>query len=407
MGSVSFTGILLLEKQNPSRAIRIHPDAASLASSFHPSLLTSADILSNHRPCSIPSSAMLPSSVRRVVSSAPPAAAAGLAASAPRVAAAVSKPVVMRGHQRRFSSSKPSRSDNGSNEFSAGQSVPASSSRHDGKASGDKRKRKNKEAAARDASFKKLPSVPATHHMSHEALGLSSFFSLHRPISITQTMPRTVSEEHFASIFAARSKAARVSDTMSTLSDTIDQLDGPMAQMTIGGQEEQMQNGMQRLEVRNPDGSESSVYLQVDTMSGDFLPFRPPPLPQAQSGEGEVGMATEAEAAEENPQHRVYKAMFTIEESTEADGQIRIVAHSPRIINEDQPRSFIERLAQRQLRFDESRARRASGLAGSHAVGDTMEAISVKRQRKLRMKKKKYKKFMKRTRNLRRKLDRT
>lgn len=80
--------------------------------------------------------------------------------------------MVMRGHQRRFSSSKPSRSDNGSNEFSAGQSVPASSSRHDGKASGDKRKRKSKEASARDASFKKLPSVPATHHMSHEGMEL-------------------------------------------------------------------------------------------------------------------------------------------------------------------------------------------------------------------------------------------
>ncbi len=217
-------------------------------------------------------------------------------------------------------------------------------------------------------------------------------------------MPRTVSDEHFASIFAARSKASRISETMSTLSDTIDQLEGPMAQMTIGGQDEQMQNGMQRLEVRNADGSESSVYLQVDTMSGDFLPFRPPPLPQAQAAEGETAMAAaEAEAADENPRHRVYKAMFTIEESTEADGQIRIVAHSPRIINEDQPRSFIERLAQRQLRFDESRARRANG----HAAGETMEAISVKRQRKLRMKKKKYKKFMKRTRNLRRKLDRT
>jgi hypothetical protein len=36
-----------------------------------------------------------------------------------------------------------------------------------------------------------------------------------------------------------------------------------------------------------------------------------------------------------------------------------------------------------------------------------MYAISVKRQRKLRMKKKKYKKLMKRTRNERRKLDRT
>ncbi|KAM3449577.1 hypothetical protein MY3296_006797 [Beauveria thailandica] len=339
---------------------------------------------------------MLPSSVRRVVASAPPAAAA-----------CVSAPVVMRGHQRRFSSSKPSRSDNGSSEFSAGQSVPASSSRHQGKAAGDKRKRKSKEASARDASFKKLPSVPATHHMSHEALGLSSFFSLHRPISITQTMPRTVSDEHFASIFATRSKTSRISETMSTLSDTIDQLEGPMAQMTIGGQDEQMQSGMQRLEVRNADGSESSVYLQVDTMSGDFLPFRPPPLPMAQTaGEGETGSmaAATAEAAEENPQHRVYKAMFTIEESTEADGQIRIVAHSPRIINEEQPRSFIERLAQRQLRFDEARARRANG---DHAAGETMEAISVKRQRKLRMKKKKYKKFMKRTRNLRRKLDRT
>ncbi|OAA73847.1 hypothetical protein ISF_00748 [Cordyceps fumosorosea ARSEF 2679] len=350
---------------------------------------------------------MLPSSVRRVVSSAPPAAAGLAAAAAPRAAAAAcaSIPVVMRGHQRRFSSSKPSRSDNGSSEFSAGQSVPASSSRPDGKATGDKRKRKSKEASARDASFKKLPSVPATHHMSHEALGLSSFFSLHRPISITQTMPRTVTDEHFASIFAARSKASRISETMSTLSDTIDQLEGPMAQMTIGGQEEQLQNGMQRLEVRNADGSESSVYLQVDTMSGDFLPFRPPPLPQAQpaGAEGETsGVAAaadaEAAAAEENPQHRVYKAMFTIEESTEADGQIRIVAHSPRIVNENQPRSFVERLAQRQLRFDEARARRA---------GETMEAISVKRQRKLKMKKHKYKKFMKRTRNLRRKLDRT
>ncbi|RYZ81296.1 MAG: AURKAIP1/COX24 domain-containing protein [Proteobacteria bacterium] len=35
-----------------------------------------------------------------------------------------------------------------------------------------------------------------------------------------------------------------------------------------------------------------------------------------------------------------------------------------------------------------------------------MHAISVKRQRKLKMKKHKYKKLMKRTRNLRRRLDR-
>lgn len=178
---------------------------------------------------------------------------------------------------------------------------------------------------------------------------------------------------------------------MTTLSSTIDQLEGPMASMTIDGQQE---NDGTPIQFKNPDGSESSIYLQVDTMSGDFLPFRPPPLPQPQPN-AESDARMEAEAAERTPRHRVYKAMFTIEEATEPDGQIRIVAHSPEIVHEQQPRSFLERLAQRQLRFEESQGRQG------------MYAISVKRQRKLRMKKKKYKKLMRRTRNLRRKLDRT
>lgn len=232
----------------------------------------------------------------------------------------------------------------------------------------------------------------------YAALGLSSFFSLHRPISVTQMMPKSVTDEQFASIFAPRTKASKITDTMSTLSSTIDDLEGPMASMTIDGQHTS-NDGMQRMEIRNPDGTESSIYLQVDAMSGDFLPFRPPPLPQPQSNMEADGVAAEAELAEETPVHRSYKAMFTIEETTEPDGQIRIVAHSPRIMQDQQPRSFVERLAQRQLKLDESR--------GVGRAGRDMYAISVKRQRKLRMKKKKYKKLMRRTRNLRRKLDRT
>ncbi|KAM5355531.1 hypothetical protein ACJ41O_002177 [Fusarium nematophilum] len=339
---------------------------------------------------------MLPSSMRRVVSSAisstpQTGVVSSLASAAPKTS-----PIVVRSHQRRCSSSKPSRSDNGSNEISAGQSVPASSTsaRGDGKAGSEKRKRKsNKDASERAASFKKLPSVPNTHHMSQEALGLSSFFSLHRPISVTQTMPRAVTDEHFASIFTARTKNNKMSDTMATLSDTIDQLEGPMAQMTIGQQEGQ--EAMHKVDIKNADGSESSMYLQIDTMSGEFLPFRPPPLPQPQAAAEADSAVAEAEAAEEVPQHRVYKALFTIEESTDPDGQIRIMAHSPRIMQDAQPRSFLERLALRQLKFDEAQGRR------------DMHAISVKRQRKLKMKKKKYKKLMKRTRVLRRKLDRT
>ncbi|KAF4507489.1 hypothetical protein G6O67_003981 [Ophiocordyceps sinensis] len=336
---------------------------------------------------------MLPSSVRRVVVSAAPQVAA-LSSSA-----AAAAPVLIRDHQRRFSSSKPSRPDNGPGDIPAGQSsVPASTSaRAEGKAGGDKRKRKNKDASDRSASFRKLPSVPTTNHLSQEAIGLSSFFSLHRPISITQTMPRSVSDEHFASIFAAHAKASKVADTMSTLSNTIDQLEGPMAQMTIETQHDDhpQADGMRKVEVRNPDGTESSLYLQVDAMSGDFLPYRPPPLPRPQSAADAEGTAADAEALEQIPQHRVYRAMFTIEETTEPDGQIRIVAHSPRIVNDEQPRSFLARMARRQLTFDEAQARRE------------MHAISVRRQRKLKMKKKKFKKLMKRTRNLRRKLDRT
>lgn len=208
-------------------------------------------------------------------------------------------------------------------------------------------------------------------------------------------MPRAVTDEHFASIFAQRTRSNKISDTMATLSDTIDQLDGPMAQMTIGGQQ-QGQEAMHKVDIKNADGSESSMYLEIDTMSGEFLPFRPPPLPQPQSAAEADSAVTEVEAAEDVPQHRVYKALFTIEESTDPDGQIRIMAHSPRIMQDPQPRSFLERLALRQLKFDEAQTGRRD-----------MHAISVKRQRKLKMKKKKYKKLMKRTRVLRRKLDRT
>lgn len=242
--------------------------------------------------------------------------------------------------------------------------------------------------------MRKLPSVPNTHHMSQEALGLSSFFSLHRPISVTQTMPRAVSDEHFASIFASRNRSNKMADTDSTLSSAIEQLEGPMAQMTIGGGHEG-QEGMHKVDIKNPDGTESSMYLQIDTMSGEFLPFRPPPLPQPQAAGQADSAVADIEAAEDVPQHRMYKALFTIEESIDPDGQVRIMAHSPQIVQDNQPRSFLERLALRQLKFDEAQGRR------------DMHAISVKRQRKLRMKKKKYKKLMKRTRVLRRKLDRT
>ena len=181
-----------------------------------------------------------------------------------------------------------------------------------------------------------------------------------------------------------------------------------MGSMSIGQDPQPPQDHMQSMQVRNADGSESSVYVQVDHMSGDFLPFRPPPLPQPQPNlEADTAAAAEAEAAAADADadaahHRSYKAMFTIEENTEANGEIRIVAHSPQILNgnessqQQQPRSFVQRLAQRQLKFEDAQSN----------SGRDMYGLSVLRRRRLRMKKKKYKKLMKRTRNERRKLDR-
>lgn len=111
---------------------------------------------------------MLPSSVRRVVASAVSTPQTGVVSS---LASATLKttPVFVRNHQRRCSSSKPSKSDNGPNDISAGQSVPATTTPKSG---GEKRKRKsNKDASDRAASMKKLPSVPSTHHMSQEGRG--------------------------------------------------------------------------------------------------------------------------------------------------------------------------------------------------------------------------------------------
>ena len=251
-------------------------------------------------------------------------------------------------------------------------------------------------------------------------MALSTFFSLHRPMSVTHSFPKTVSYDAFAQIFASRSKTNKADDVMTTLSNTVDQLEEPMRALNLETQQESAAtdaNGDQmRIEVRHPDGSESNVYVQLNAMSGQFLPFRPPPAPQPASATSAAESADTAVAQEEatreaatpTTETRVYKAMFTLEETVDSNGETRILAHSPQLIEEEadggasndmaapgSPRSFLERMAMREVQREQARKR-----------SPNMLAISVRRQRKLKMKKKKYKKLMRRTRNERRKLDR-
>ncbi|KAI6351971.1 hypothetical protein MCOR25_009634 [Pyricularia grisea] len=350
---------------------------------------------------------MLPCSVRRVVSAAPQTPIMGSVGAVAATAGALASAARATRHQRRYSSSNPSSPDNdpkGVPPSSSDRSMPSQTSKSSSSSSGgDKRRRRTKEPADR-SSFKSLPSVPSTQHLPRESLALSAFFSLHRPMSITHSLPRTVTDDAFASIFLRRGRSEKTQDVISTLSNTVHELEKPMGDLGLSHGDADANEGMREITLKNADGSDSGVCVQLNDMLGSkFQPFCPPPLPKPAATEGGSTAAAETVEASENsqvePQRRLYKAVLTIEETVDENGEVKYVAHSSDLLEDSaRPRLFLERMAARQLRFDDSRRQRQQ---------DGMWAISVKRQRKLKMKKKKYKKLMKKTRNERRRLHKT
>ncbi|TLD33103.1 hypothetical protein PspLS_01332 [Pyricularia sp. CBS 133598] len=216
------------------------------------------------------------------------------------------------------------------------------------------------------------------------ALALSAFFSLHRPMSITHSLPRTVTDDAFASIFLRRGRTEKTQDVISTLSNTVHELEKPMGNLGLSHGDADANEGVREITLKNADGSDSGVCVQLNDMLGSkFQPFCPPPLPKPAATEGSSTAAEAAEASENSqvePQRRLYKAVLTIEETVDENGEVKYVAHSSDLLEDSaQPRSFLERMAARQLRFEDSQRQRQQ---------DGMWAISVKRQRKLKMKKK-------------------
>lgn len=202
------------------------------------------------------------------------------------------------------------------------------------------------------------------------AIALSTFFALHRPISVTQLIPKIVTDEDFAEIFNPKPRGNRnPQDVISTLSRTVHDLEQPFA-----GKQHEVDGKSTKFSLQSIDGSDPNFELELNTMSGGFVPFvpPPPPVPFSAAQAEEAVQRTAGELAEEEPRKRVYKAMITV--TVDADGSCEVMA-SPQLV-EEEPQDGV------------------------------MQALSVKRIRKLKMKKMKYKKLMKRTRNKRRKLDR-
>ena len=136
-----------------------------------------------------------------------------------------------------------------------------------------------------------------------------------------------------------------------------------------------------------------SVFDGINAMSGDFAPYTIPPSPQhdgeqvvTSQGEAKAQAQAQAQAGPGEAGQTVrYTALMTIDRTTKPNGEVLVV---PRLIqlNTSNPKD------------KDARRRRRMDLIKWYL-------ISVKRIRKLKMKKKKYKKIMKKTRNMRRKLD--
>jgi hypothetical protein len=132
-------------------------------------------------------------------------------------------------------------------------------------------------------------------------------------------------------------------------------------------------------------------------------PFVPPPAPQLPPQEKTRATRAKRGSAKE----RKWTTTITLTESISSSGQKTYYASGTPLerLPMKQPPAIPTVVIQEPTRLTYIQRRRSRRMdIRDPPRGETMLAISVKRQRKLKMKKKKYKKLMKRTRSLRKKL---
>ncbi|KAI0585488.1 DUF1713 domain-containing protein [Pyrenophora tritici-repentis] len=266
-------------------------------------------------------------------------------------------------HQRRYSSSKPLTPPN-SKKKPAGIDQNATAELQGAGKRSKELGRVEKQSTA--TIGKNVPYVAPTNHLREDDVKLSAFFGLHRPISISRSFPNAVSPAEFDAFFDVdrSSSINKMKTTQQVLSGFLRRVKDEM-----DVQEEQRADAaLAEQEVYHLDGQ--LTQERVESWAADLHPFQPPPAPEPYDAVANV-------PASEPESYSAERLSASINER---------VTEVPLPSDESGPRTFREHVEQRRY---------------------GMYMISVKRQRKLKMKKHKYKKLMKRTRLLRRKLDRT
>ncbi|KAF2470112.1 uncharacterized protein BDR25DRAFT_343333 [Lindgomyces ingoldianus] len=325
-------------------------------------------------------------------------------------------------HQRRLSSSKTSIPPDGSESRGSTQqntsnatnkATPRKLTGRAGKKRGSVSTGAAAAANTAAAPTINVPHVPPTDFLQKPELKISSFFSLHRPISITSPVPPITTNASFDTIFQARALNNKkvMMDNIQTLESGIEGIEVALrSQGQKQGQEEVIQS---EAEVKHLDGAPPA---SVDQLMSHFLPFKPPPAPVPWNQSPESSLAStqpqeEPEIQTAPVKQRAWSTAVIVTESVDASGNRTYSASTEPMVEIQVPapensqeldeieirQPFLERMRQRQNIYN--RYRDTQGRPD-------MLLISVKRQRKLKMKKHKYKKLMKKTRLLRRKLDR-
>ncbi|KAF9893056.1 hypothetical protein FE257_012467 [Aspergillus nanangensis] len=344
---------------------------------------------------------MLSSSLRRAAW-APILPISGISRASTQALPASSLGATQHVRQRRYSSSssKPSDGDGSRGVETSSQTPGAknvnSGEKRDGKAS----RRRGKDGNGRNGSksnqhavFSKLPSVPSTQHLQPHDVHVASFFSIHRPISVSTTIPPTSSSEAFDAIFTSkRSTKQDTEDVIFTLSSAVDSMETTAANQ-LGEQDGAWQN-LDAAEGSHLDGlNMADLQISVEELTKRLRPFHPPP-PPVPFDEAKSADATHHETSS-------YSTVLTIHESKHADGRRTYEAHTTPFVHDmEAPGAATETDAVIDVPH-------SSGTTYIERLRNnrTMHAISTKRRRKLKMKKHKYKKLLRNTRTLRRKLD--
>jgi len=258
---------------------------------------------------------------------------------------------------------------------------------------------------------------------------VSSFFSLHRPISVTHAVPPPSTSNSFSAIFENRQSSNKQNDVIFTLSSVVENLEqqsSPDDQSVQWHTVSSIDEGTKQAEGVLPGN------IPLDKIISQFRPFRPPPAPQAFNDESSSASQTQKGAKKVSSiSKRVGRkskgpkswstTIIVTEYTNPADGSkvcqvtntpiMRVPSPGaamaePETESESAPTNqpFLRRMWLRERRLDAFRRSRDVQIGEPVVVPVDMQLISVKRQRKIKMKKHKYKKLMRRTRNLRRKL---